>query len=98
MAQFVYKVITPQGKEKKGSLEAKSRDAAMLTCHADVGCLGIIRQRNDNTHCAFRALHPDGQVILKPSGGDDIARRDRFLRDSDCHVARICGNIMPVKP
>ncbi len=29
MAQFVYKVITPQGKEKKGSLEAKSRDAAM---------------------------------------------------------------------
>ena len=47
MAQFVYKVITPQGKEKKGSLEAKSRDAAMsmlkqdknvvLSCEEGVG-------------------------------------------------------------
>ncbi len=29
MAQFNYRVITPAGKEKKGVLEAKSRDAAM---------------------------------------------------------------------
>lgn len=35
MAQFVYKVITPQGKEKKGALEAKSRDAAMAMLKQD---------------------------------------------------------------
>ena len=29
MATFNYRVITPAGKEKKGTLEAKSRDAAM---------------------------------------------------------------------
>lgn len=29
MAQYAYRVMTPAGKEKKGTLEAKSRDAAM---------------------------------------------------------------------
>ncbi len=29
MAQFSYSVITPQGKEKKGNIEAKTRDAAI---------------------------------------------------------------------
>lgn len=35
MAEFYYRVITPQGKEKKGTLEAKSRDAAMNMLKAD---------------------------------------------------------------
>lgn len=29
MAQYNYRIITPAGKEKKGTLQAKSRDAAM---------------------------------------------------------------------
>lgn len=35
MAQFAYRVLTPAGKEKKGTLEAKSRDAAMNMLKAD---------------------------------------------------------------
>lgn len=35
MAQFTYRVMTPAGKEKKGTLEAKSRDAAMQLLKAD---------------------------------------------------------------
>ncbi|MDE6529487.1 MAG: type II secretion system F family protein [Lachnospiraceae bacterium] len=35
MAQFSYRVLTPAGKEKKGTLEAKSRDAAMNMLKAD---------------------------------------------------------------
>ncbi|MBE5894954.1 MAG: type II secretion system F family protein [Lachnospiraceae bacterium] len=35
MAQFAYRVMTPAGKEKKGTLEAKSRDAAMTMLKND---------------------------------------------------------------
>ena len=35
MAQYAYRVMTPAGKEKKGTLEAKSRDAAMNMLKAD---------------------------------------------------------------
>ena len=35
MAQFSYQIITATGKEKKGHLEAKSRDAAMQMLKAD---------------------------------------------------------------
>lgn len=35
MAQFAYRVLTPAGKERKGTLEAKSRDAAMNMLKAD---------------------------------------------------------------
>ncbi|MCR4643615.1 MAG: type II secretion system F family protein [Lachnospiraceae bacterium] len=35
MAQYAYRVITPAGKEKKGVLEAKSRDAAMVMLKQD---------------------------------------------------------------
>lgn len=35
MAQYAYQVITPAGKEKKGHLEAKSRDAAMQMLKKD---------------------------------------------------------------
>ena len=35
MAQFAYRVMTPAGKEKKGHIEAKSRDAAMSVLKAD---------------------------------------------------------------
>lgn len=35
MAQWAYRVMTPAGKEKKGTLEAKSRDAAMNMLKAD---------------------------------------------------------------
>ncbi|MDE6687819.1 MAG: type II secretion system F family protein [Lachnospiraceae bacterium] len=35
MAQYAYRVMTPAGKEKKGTLEAKSRDAAMNMLKAE---------------------------------------------------------------
>ena len=35
MAQYAYRVITPSGREKKGNMEAKSRDAAMQMLKAD---------------------------------------------------------------
>ena len=35
MAQYAYRVMTPAGKEKKGHIEAKSRDAAMSVLKAD---------------------------------------------------------------
>jgi len=35
MSQFAYQVITPAGREKKGNLEAKSRDAAMQMLKKD---------------------------------------------------------------
>lgn len=35
MAEFAYRIMTPAGKEKKGTIQAKSRDAAMQMLKAN---------------------------------------------------------------
>ena len=66
MATYQYQVITAAGKEKKGTLEAKSRDAAMSMLKNDKNI--VVKCEESTGSNALGILHKAKKSIIQRFG------------------------------